>query len=337
MMNNLRAASFLGLLACLISFGQSQHVSGVIAELDTRTQTLRVATEDGSVVTVIWDKGTVFSQRSDEGVVSISGSDLERGARVLVFGFPERGTLKAVGVQMAETAKNKADRAAIRSIQKPNESRKGLVATLEARVDLARATPQQIAEAFWQTALNKCKRPEESSPSEFWSETKVKFFKGSRLFRDPVPDQTQIDWTLAEYQAPFQYPLEVETPTEAQRRNSGRVWQAHSRFESKVYRARKLYLVISGGTVQRAGSYKTEWSAWEDYIGGQRGVAALLALAGGALDLVFYKDAEGVHFVQYPGIEADYNSWEPTSCDVLTAHDPFPDYDVSVRKFAPNN
>lgn len=176
----------------------------------------------------------------------------------------------------------------------------------------------KIAQTVWETVLIQCKRPEENSPSYFYSQKSVEH-RGSLY-----DDDFRIDWDIFEYQGPFAFvPPAQQGVSEAEKRNQGLFGAAQAVFQSNVYRrtALSLDLAKDGRTIVRGYSYKDPWSKWVDT---RSGVG--LATGWGNIVLGINKQKDGLTFS-----EGLYH-WEPLSCATLISRDPFAEFVVRVRE-----
>jgi hypothetical protein len=170
-------------------------------------------------------------------------------------------------------------------------------------------TPQKIAVVFWKTALKECKRPEEATPSLFYSSSATKTDTGAKPPNAVIATELVTDWQIEEYQGPFAYsdPL-VALATEAEKRNTGLEWRATAVFKATVLRNISLHLRAWEDTNELLlpYSYKSTWSSWFD-------TGAL----GGTMTVTFRKDRSGITF--------DHMNWKPISCETAIASVPFAD------------
>lgn len=174
-------------------------------------------------------------------------------------------------------------------------------------------SPKQLATVFWNTVLKECRRPEESSPSKFYS------WSTTTSIGSPYPE-TFVDWKIEEYQGPFTYTEPVVTaPSPAEQRNSGLEWSATATFNATVSRNIAVHLrnEVARNQINLPYSYKSLWSRWFD-----RGVVEQ-GVPQGTMTVTFRKDRSGITF--------DHRDWKSITCETAMAPDPFSMYAVSIR------
>lgn len=322
------------------------HLSGVIARIDSASQAFGVVTNEGRTVTMTFESNAHISRTASGRNSDISAADIQNGDQVVIafgsFTDPTGEAFLARSAGLVESPEAAAKARRPRSASEI-EASKPLMAALKKRVN-PDDSASRIAEAYWATVLTNCERPlaqRKHGESRF-----SKFYAEKRL--SPLgPYETVVEWTIIEFQDNFDYSrISFNESTEAEKRNSGLRWGASQAFWSKVYRFRTMHLVTGvedNGITPAHGSYKTNWSPWKDSVpnGGANpstaeamiqqafsvGTALLqpsdAGITAGGLTLAMTSDARGFHI-------ADTN-WEPMSCETLMADDPFPQYPVELK------
>jgi hypothetical protein len=189
-------------------------------------------------------------------------------------------------------------------------------------------SPEKLVDLVWSTVLRRCQRPELTTPSIF-------FLQIDNSYHVPGSPETRKDFFLTELGGPFHFdPTTVKrTFTEAEKRNTGIQWEAHSALRSTVYQlaTMKLWIWDDNHSIDPEHSSRGPglWSGWMDSPGNQE---------QGTISLTIRLDKNGVYIADDglpgQGITSSPNlqMWQPVSCEAMLAADPFATFTKGVPK-----
>jgi hypothetical protein len=175
-------------------------------------------------------------------------------------------------------------------------------------------TPEAAAQAFWKTVLLLCTRPGASATSYFYSILeKRRVLPETTSSGERLGDGVSTRWAIIEYQAPFYFsPVQPMMVNEDESHDLGVQWRTVAIFQARLYRTIELVLVSDTDyrQIDKRYSHKTEWSQWGQPDGPMLKFNAQLQKTGLIWEPAF---------------------WYPTTCDVVTAKDPFAEFSVPVE------